>query len=43
MIRISAADKHFLNQIKDHANIRFPLGKINGVADKASLLVQVSK
>ncbi|KAF1805298.1 putative DEAD/DEAH box DNA helicase, partial [Mucor lusitanicus] len=39
-IRFNQGDKQFLNSIKNHDNIRFPLDKITTVADKVLMLIQ---
>ncbi|GAN10881.1 DEAD/DEAH box DNA helicase [Mucor ambiguus] len=39
-IRLNQGDKQFLNSIRKHDNIRFPLDKIATVADKAFVMIQ---
>ncbi|KAI7899419.1 Sec63 Brl domain-containing protein [Cokeromyces recurvatus] len=40
MIRFNPGEKQFLNALKNHANIRFPLTKISSTADKVFMLLQ---
>ncbi|KAI8973261.1 hypothetical protein BDF20DRAFT_881380 [Mycotypha africana] len=39
-VRFNAGEKQFLNTLKNHVNMRFPIDKVSTVADKIFLLVQ---
>ncbi|KAL9557770.1 hypothetical protein MBANPS3_001240 [Mucor bainieri] len=39
-IRLNQGDKQFLNSIRNHDDIRFPLDKISTVADKVLMMIQ---
>lgn len=39
-VRFNQGDRHFLNSLKTHDNVRFPLEKVANVSDKVFLMVQ---
>ncbi|CAO0800764.1 unnamed protein product [Mucor circinelloides] len=39
-IRLNQGDKQFLNSIRNHNSIRFPLDKVSNVADKVFMMIQ---
>jgi hypothetical protein len=40
-IRFNAGEKKTLNELKNNTNIKFPIDKVNSIADKIFILVQV--